>query len=89
MALEVAEVAPYPTLQRRLNELYAGRTMTFLDLLNEDYPGGPWVEREYRAAVKAMARPPQPSVRITRTHPKTKTGRAARGLQPADTVTFR
>jgi three-Cys-motif partner protein len=88
IALEVAETAPYPTLQQRLAERYEGQTLTFVELLNDDYPDGAWVEKEYRAAIKAMAEAEEPRARIERVEPKTRTGRAARGLKLEDSVRF-
>jgi three-Cys-motif partner protein len=86
--LEVSETAPYPSLQRRLAEKYAGRNLTFVELLNEDYPDGTWVEKEYRAAVKEMAAADPPQATIERVVAATRTGRPATGLGLADTVTF-
>ena len=44
LELEVNEEKPYPTLQTILLEKYAGRTMTFEELLNEHYlSGDAWV----------------------------------------------
>jgi three-Cys-motif partner protein len=88
MALEVEEAAPFPTLQRRLARDYAGRTLTFLDLLNEDYKNGAWVESEYRSAIKTMAQAEPASARIDRVQERTVKGRAATGLSNGDTVTF-
>ena len=36
----MAEAKPYPSLQSHLMEKYAGSTMTFPELRNDDYPGG-------------------------------------------------
>lgn len=88
MALEVAELSPYPTLQRRLGQKYADRTLTFVDLLNDDYPDGTWVEKEYRAAIKAMAQTDPPLATIGRVRSATRTGRATTGLTLPDSVTF-
>jgi hypothetical protein len=88
MALEVAESSPYPTLQRRLGQKYAGRTLTFVELLNDDYPDGTWVEKDYRAAIKAMAQAAPPLAMIGRVKSTTRTGRAATGLTLPDSVTF-
>lgn len=88
MALEVAESAPYPTLQRRLASKYEGQRLTFLDLLNDEYPDGAWVEKEHRAAIKAMADEDPPRAIIERVEPQTQTGRPARGLRPEDSVSF-
>jgi hypothetical protein len=88
MALEVAEGPPFPTLQQHLATEYAGRTLTFLELMNEDYSDGAWVEREYRAAIKAMEQSRPPAAQITRAEPKTRTGRASTGLTAVDKVTI-
>lgn len=88
MALEVAESSPYPTLQGRLGQKYAGRMLTFVELLNDDYPDGTWVEKEYRAAIKAMAQNDPPMAMIGRVNPTTRTGRSATGLTLSDGVTF-
>src|SRR2546428_3177144 len=50
LELEVGEAPLYASLQAHLCESYGGRTMTFVDLLNEDYPEGAWIEKHYRAA---------------------------------------
>jgi three-Cys-motif partner protein len=83
LALDVAERAPYPSLQQHLAETYPGRTMTFEELLNADYPDGLWLEPEYRAAVLDMAQ----KVAITRKR-STPSGRSPRGLQGPDEITF-
>jgi three-Cys-motif partner protein len=88
MALEVAEASPHPTLQGRLEHDYAGRTLTFVDLLNEDYPNGAWVESEYRSAIKAMSGERPPRASIDRVNPTTEKGRAATGLNLEDRVSF-
>ncbi len=85
LALDVEEVAPYPSLQTHLAESYIGRTMTFEELLNTDYPEGLWLEPEYRAALLAME--DRESVIVTRTR-STPTGRAPRGLQEPDKIAF-
>jgi hypothetical protein len=59
--------------------------MTFQDLLNTDYREGLWLEPEYRAAVLEMADGDE--VRIERKR-STPSGRAPRGLQEPDEVTF-
>jgi hypothetical protein len=88
MALEVSESDPFPTLQKRITDEYGGRTLTFLELLNEDYPNGVWIEKQYRSAIKAMARADPPTVKIDRANPTTPTGRKATGLSPKDNVSF-
>lgn len=85
LALDVEEVAPYPSLQTHLAESYIGRTMTFEDLLNTDYPIGLWLEPKYRAALRAME--DRKAVIITRTR-STPTGRPPRGLQEPDKIEF-
>jgi hypothetical protein len=50
IAFDVTEEGPFPTLQAWLAGKYAGRSLEFVDPLNDDYPEGqPWVEKEYRA----------------------------------------
>lgn len=85
LALDIAERPPYPSLQRHLNETYGGQTMSFEDLLNCDYPEGLWLQPEYHAAVLDLERHEQVEVRRDRTTPS---GRAPRGLQLPDKVTF-
>jgi hypothetical protein len=87
LELDVEEPAPYPRLQDHLAKEYAGRTLTFVDLLNEDYPEGLWVEKKYRAALKAMEKGDDPRVTMTR-RGKTKTGRDRTGLDYDDTIAF-
>ncbi len=87
MELEVDEASPYPTLQQRIIEEYAGSAMRFVDLLNVDYPHGTWIEKHYRAALKAMERATPPTVRIERTDPFTPTGKTATRLRHGDRVT--
>jgi three-Cys-motif partner protein len=88
LELDVGEQPPYPSLQDYLSKTYAGRTMTFVELLNEDYPEGAWVEKKYRAAVKAMAASHPPRVEIIRNR-TTPSGRKPRGLEYEDTVGVR
>jgi hypothetical protein len=88
LALEVGEERPYPSLQHRLAKMYAGRRLTFLELLNEDYPDGVWLESEYRWAVDGMEKEKPARVGISR-HRLTKGGRpATRGIQHPDTLRF-
>jgi hypothetical protein len=55
LGLDVAEQAPYPTLQRYLRQKYVGRTLTFVDRLNDDYLAGhQWVDPQYKKALKEM-----------------------------------
>jgi hypothetical protein len=89
LELEVGEEKPYPTLQQHLREKYTGQTLTFEELLNDDYPSGDaWVESHYRWAVKGMAEGDEPEVVITRKVALTPKGRPARSLKLPDTITF-
>lgn len=88
LALEVAEQKPYPSLQDRLVEKYAGRTMTFVELLNEDYPDGVWLEPEYRAALSAMEAEEHPRVAIKRERLTPSGKPSTRGVQEPDLLTF-
>lgn len=88
LALDVAEGAPFPSLQQWLHATYAGQSMTFVELLNTDYANGAWLEPEYRAAVKAMGQADPPLVVIDRVEPKTPKGRRATGIKLPDTITF-
>ena len=85
LALDTAEQPPFPSLQRHLAEVYLGRTMTFEDVLNADYPEGLWLEPDYRAAVLDMAKRHELEIRRKRSTPS---GRAPRGLQGPDEITF-
>jgi three-Cys-motif partner protein len=90
LELEVGEGKPYPTLQQHLRETYAGRTLTFEELLTDDYPSGDaWIESHYRWAIRAMAESDEPEVAIIRETPLTPKGRQATGLKLPDTIRFR
>jgi three-Cys-motif partner protein len=82
------EAAPHPSLQRRLAQKYAGRDLTFLDLLNDDYPYDVWVEKHYRAALKRMENESPPRVEIIRQKPLTDKGRPATRLTYPDRLVF-
>lgn len=88
LSLEVEETAPYPSLQAHLADKYASRTLTFLDLLNDDYPDGTWVEKEYRAALIAMTAERPDVVTIVRTRLTSGGNPATRGIQHPDSITF-
>lgn len=89
MSFDVAEESPFPSLQSWLAEEYAGQELRFVELLNRDYPQGHhWVEKQYRAALKAMEKTEPPGVTITRVKPTTATGRPSRGLELADQLVF-
>ncbi len=85
LALDTAEQPPCPSLQRHLAETYLGQTMTFEDLLNVDYPEGLWLDLDYRAAILDMAERDEARIERRRATPS---GRAPRGLQEPDEVTF-
>jgi three-Cys-motif partner protein len=85
LALDTAEQPPFPSLQRHLAEVYLGRTITFEDLLNTDYPEGLWLEPDYRAAVLDMSK--RNEIEITRRR-TTRSGRPPRGLQEPDEIRF-
>jgi three-Cys-motif partner protein len=89
LELEVGESKPYPMLQGHLAEKYAGETMTFVDLLNDDYPDGVWLEPEYRAALGGMETEAPARVAITRNRTTSGGKPATRGIQNPDTITFR
>jgi three-Cys-motif partner protein len=88
-SLGVEEEPPYPSLQKHLREKYTGRSLSFRDLLNDDYPlGHPWLEGEYKQALKAMAKVDPQEVSLNRHGRKTKTGREPTGIGESDTATF-
>jgi three-Cys-motif partner protein len=88
LQLEVDENKPYPSLQNRVLERYAGRSLTFEELLNDDYPHGAWVESHYRWALDDLEERDPPCVSITRNR-LTKKGRpATRGIQCPERITF-
>jgi three-Cys-motif partner protein len=89
LVFDVAEEAPYQVLQAWLQQEYAGQSLTFVDLLNDDYlKGHEWVEKHYRSAIKAMENEDPPTVEIIRVDPTTPTGKAAKSLTGHDTVVF-
>ncbi len=90
LALEVAEPKPHPSLQTRLREKYGGTSLTFLELLNDDYSDGVWVEREYRAAIADMERPAKGDalVAVHRSRVTASGKPSTRGIQYPDTITF-
>ena len=88
LSLEVEETSPYPSLQAHLTDKYASRTLTFLDLLNDDYPDGTWVEKENRAALTAMTAAQPGAVTVDRTRLTSGGKPATRGIQYPDSITF-
>ena len=87
LGLDVEEQAPFPTLQRHLAQRFRGRSLTFEELINEDYPDGVWVEKNYRAALRAMEKDDSQSVEITRPR-TTPTGRPPSGVQLGDQLSL-
>ena len=87
LAIDVSEGEPWPSLQKHLLETYQGRSLTFEELLNEDYPRGWWIEKHYRSAILDLEGrdDASSSVRRERTTPS---GRAPRGLKLSDIVEF-
>jgi three-Cys-motif partner protein len=87
LAFDVSEQPPYPSLQKHLRAEYSGRSLTFEELLNDDYPRGWWIEKHYRAAILDLERAETECISVTRdrTTPK---GRAPRGLKLVDVVEF-
>ncbi|MGH3440808.1 MAG: three-Cys-motif partner protein TcmP [Nitriliruptorales bacterium] len=89
LAMDVAEQAPFRSLQDHILDKYEGRTLTFLEILNDDYPDGVWIEKQYRAALNALERSEEDGRRITVARNRTTpTGRAPRGMKYADTISF-
>ena len=87
LELQVTEGPPHPTLQQHLRETYAGKTMTFEELLNINYPSGDaWLEPQYRAAIKGMEKEDPPQVVITRVEAVTLTEKPSKALKLPDTV---
>jgi hypothetical protein len=91
LALEVVEPKPFPSLQARLREKYGGRTLTFLELLNDDYPEGVRVESDYRAAVKEMEKPAEGEATavVTRSGLTASGQSRTRGVSYTDSLSFR
>lgn len=87
--LDIAEPKPYPSLQAHLQHTYGGETMEFVELLNRDYPdGGAWLEPQYRAAVKAMAKSDPRLAEIDYGDRLTDKGRVPTGLNYEDRIVF-
>jgi hypothetical protein len=62
--------------------------MTFVELLNDDYPDGVWIEKQYRSALNALAADEVRDVQITRTRMTDKGKPATRGIQYPDSLEF-
>jgi three-Cys-motif partner protein len=87
LELDTREQPPYRSLQRHLVETYAGRELTFEMLLNDDYPDGVWIEKQYRAALKAMEKEDPGRVSVTRPR-TTESGRPPSGIKYVDRLRF-
>lgn len=87
LALDVGEGEPWPSLQRHLLEHYDQRTLSFEELLNEDYPQAWWVEKHYRSALLELEVRDDVPVSVARDR-TTPTGRTPRGLKLTDRVSF-
>lgn len=85
ITLDVAEEEPYPGLQKHLEERFAGRVLTFVELMNEDYPESLWVERHYRKAILALEKLDRVKIDRNRTTPRQ---RKPSGLKEPDVVRF-
>jgi hypothetical protein len=59
--------------------------LRFRELLNEDYPDGFWIEKQYRAAVLGLETHSALAVQRQR---HTASGRPPRGVQLDDMLTF-
>jgi three-Cys-motif partner protein len=90
LGFDVAEQAPFPSLQHYLSTTYARRTMTLVELLNADYPlGHNWVVGQYSKALQAMEKADPPAAIVTRLRPFTSTGKPTRAIDEGDTIAFR
>lgn len=87
LALDVSETDPYPSLQRHLVDTYRRRSLTFEDLLNDDYPRGWWVEKHYRSAILDLEKTDGAPVSVKRRR-TTPSGRTPTGLKLGDEVAF-
>lgn len=85
IALDVGEEAPFPSLQTHLEERFGGQTLSFVDLLNVDYPDGAWIESEYRKAILALEKEDRANIKRNRSTPQL---RKPTGLKETDEVTF-
>jgi three-Cys-motif partner protein len=83
---DLSEPKPHPTLQQHLAETYAGQHISFVGLLNQDYPDGTWVESHYRAALKDMEGSGR--VAINRIVATTPTGRPKTAIGYDDEIVF-
>lgn len=87
LELDVREGEPWPSLQTHLRDEYADRSVSFEELLNEDYPKGVWVEKQYRSAILDLEQTEGIPVWVVRGR-TTPSGRAPSGLKLGDVVKF-
>jgi three-Cys-motif partner protein len=85
LALDTGEQPPFPRLQEHLVDLYAGQSIKFEDLLNQDYGTGFWIETEYRTAILDMDKRNEVDIKRVR---QTPSGQKPFGLKLEDTVRF-
>lgn len=83
--LDVKEAEPYPSLQQHLEERFSDRAVSFVELMNEDYPESLWVEGHYRKAILALEKLGRVEIERNRTTPSK---RKPSGVQDADVLTF-
>lgn len=83
--MDVKEEEPYPSLQQHLEARFSGKTLSFVELMNEDYPDGLWVESNYRKAIAALEQARRVKVERNRSTP---TNRKPSGLKGPDVLTF-
>lgn len=83
--LAVKEEEPFPSLQKHLGERFGGQTLSFVELMNRDYPDGLWVESNYRKAIVALEQSGRVKIDRNRSTPK---NRKPSGLQEPDVITF-
>ncbi len=83
--MDVKEEEPYPSLQQHLETRFAGRSLSFVDLMNEDYPEGLWVESNYRKAILALEQTDRLKIDRNRSTPS---NRRPSGLKEEDVVSF-
>ncbi|HET8639235.1 MAG TPA: three-Cys-motif partner protein TcmP, partial [Solirubrobacterales bacterium] len=83
--IDVAEEEPYPSLQQHLEERYSGQTLSFVDVMNKDYPEGAWVESHYRKAIMALEKADRVMIERNRSTP---TNRKPSGVKEPDQITF-
>jgi hypothetical protein len=83
--MDVKEEEPYPSLQRHLETRFSGQTLSFVELMDKDYPEGLSVESNYRKAIVALEQAGRVTIERNRSTP---TSRKPSGLKDPDEVTF-